>query len=365
MQLPYFTDRNFSIASKTRHLVWIESKQMLSTPNAALTAEVSRGIYALRGSLTDEALAAPSRAVRIDRIADSGIAWTADPHAPGFAVRQRVEARHIVPVRKIVAVVDGSAGMELFQDEIAAALAAAPVATDLIVASDEVLKPALARFRELRFQGGMDNVPALVEAAKRAEQDGDTAVVWIHGAQRVLFGSPETLRQQWQRRPGASRVYAVQAGLGSSKVLAELEDAGGIQSVARTATLREDLARLFARIGSLSSEEVAVRERVASKDNVPVEWGPRTSSHLARLWAFDEVQRTPDAALAAKYQLVTAVSGAVVLESQRQYGEAGLNPANPGSVPTVPEPEEWMLLAVVSSLLIITLYRRRRAWTPA
>ncbi|MEO7653920.1 MAG: VIT domain-containing protein, partial [Bryobacteraceae bacterium] len=375
LQLPYFSDRNFAISPDSRHLVWIESKQMLSTESAVLSAEISRGIYALRASLTDEKLAAPSRLVRIDRIPDSGVAWTPDPHATGFAVRQRVEARHAVPFRKIIAVVDGSAGMEPFQKEIAAAMAAAPVEMDLIVASDEVLKPSLARFRDLRFEGGMDNVPALEAAVKQAARDGGAAVVWIHGAQRVLFSPPETLRQLWQRRPGASRVYAVQAWPGSSKVLAELEDAGAIQSVPRAASLRADLAALFARLVNPSTEEVPVRERVVYKNEAPAEWGPRTSSHLARLWAFDEVGRGLErhapgsqeeaAALAAKYQLVTAVSGAVVLESQRQYQEAGLDPANPGSVPTVPEPEEWMLLAVVSVLLTIALYRRRRKWTAA
>ena len=48
--------------------------------------------------------------------------------------------------------------------------------------------------------------------------------------------------------------------------------------------------------------------------------------------------------LAARYQLVTPVSGAVVLETQAQYQQAGLQPVPPESVPTVPEPSATVLL---------------------
>jgi ABC-type branched-subunit amino acid transport system permease subunit len=63
-----------------------------------------------------------------------------------------------------------------------------------------------------------------------------------------------------------------------------------------------------------------------------------------------------------RYHLVTPVSGAVVLETSQQYDEAGLRPVEKGSVPTIPEPEEWMLIATVLVLLACLLLRRRQAW---
>ncbi len=68
--------------------------------------------------------------------------------------------------------------------------------------------------------------------------------------------------------------------------------------------------------------------------------------HLARLWAAAEVRRLAAAgpaghaealALAVKHQLVTPVSGAVVLETKAQYDAHGLHPVDPATVPTVPE----------------------------
>ncbi len=73
--------------------------------------------------------------------------------------------------------------------------------------------------------------------------------------------------------------------------------------------------------------------------------------HLARLRARDEVLRLAAARkfneamhLAARYQLETAVIGAVVLETKAQYERAVLKPVEAATVPVVLEPETWMLM---------------------
>src|SRR5262249_47373668 len=96
-----------------------------------------------------------------------------------------------------------------------------------------------------------------------------------------------------------------------------------------------------------------------------------TSKHLARLWAFDEVtnllrvgdSKNSDAAreLASSYQIVTPLTGAVVLETREQYQRAGLEPVKSGSVPTIPEPEEWLLMLTALLILFWILFRRRFA----
>jgi hypothetical protein len=64
--------------------------------------------------------------------------------------------------------------------------------------------------------------------------------------------------------------------------------------------------------------------------------------------------------LAAKYQLVTPVTGAVVLETAQQYAASDLTPVNPGTVPTIPEPEIVVLMVVVGAFLIFLAYRKFR-----
>jgi hypothetical protein len=88
------------------------------------------------------------------------------------------------------------------------------------------------------------------------------------------------------------------------------------------------------------------------------------------LWANDEVGRLiriggPEARLAAvglaqSYQLVTPVSGAVVLETRQQYEAAGLQPVPEGTVPTIPEPDEWLMIMIVLAILIYAHRRHSR-----
>jgi hypothetical protein len=49
-----------------------------------------------------------------------------------------------------------------------------------------------------------------------------------------------------------------------------------------------------------------------------------------------------------------------VLETQQHFDEAGLTPVSPDSVPTVPEPETWMLIIVVALLLVAARLIRER-----
>ena len=101
----------------------------------------------------------------------------------------------------------------------------------------------------------------------------------------------------------------------------------------------------------------------------------RTSDHLARLWAADRIDalvhpasgapptRADEAqaiALASRYRLVTAVSGAVALDSQADTDDVGGGEPAWSGIPTVPEPETWALLAFVALLLAIAVRARRR-----
>jgi hypothetical protein len=105
--------------------------------------------------------------------------------------------------------------------------------------------------------------------------------------------------------------------------------------------------------------------RAATREGLP---GQQVWDHLARVWAAATVAgegtpADPDArsALAANYQLVTPLSGAVVLETQAQYDAHGLTPGDPSAspqVPNIPEPATGLLILLT---LTAAALRRRRA----
>ena len=94
----------------------------------------------------------------------------------------------------------------------------------------------------------------------------------------------------------------------------------------------------------------------------------KTSKHLERLWAKEEVQRLlynpepfPQEAqdLAIQSRLVTPVSGAVVLETQQQYDRANLKPGERAQAPTVPEPKVYGIAGAIFLMLLAILRRWR------
>jgi hypothetical protein len=108
------------------------------------------------------------------------------------------------------------------------------------------------------------------------------------------------------------------------------------------------------------------REHLTNEAAARADGALETSLHLARLWANDEVRRLAAARqteaairLATAFQLVTPVSGAVVLETQQQYAQNNLEPVDAMTVPSIPEPSTWLLL-VVGLVVLLLAYRARQ-----
>ena len=71
-------------------------------------------------------------------------------------------------------------------------------------------------------------------------------------------------------------------------------------------------------------------------------------------------RQTEAVALAVKHQVVTPVSGAVVLETQQQYYAHGLSPVDPASVPSVPERASILVVFLAGGAITAATVIRRR-----
>ena len=348
LRWPCFIERNFSIPEQLPHSLWVESSQPVDSAGGKLKAEPGKpGVFVLRGQLHDGELASPVNTVRARRPAEATRAWTKDTReSEGAIIRQAIVEKPAVPPDRVILVVDGTQGMEAYYQAISAALAHLPSNVDfaLLLARDgcEELIPLQkgsaelyggSALRNLRTTGGHDNIPALVRAWEMAAGAKAGTVVWVHGPQPVVLDSAEELRQRCERSSTPPRLLAVQTQPGPNRVLERLDGLGAVRSMMRLGDLGDDLARLFQSWTNHAGTLETVRERVAPASVEGREEGTETSMHLARLWAAEEVSRLCAARqsaeamrVAARYQLVTPVSGAVVLETQVQYQRAGLQP---------------------------------------
>ncbi|MGH9838301.1 MAG: VIT domain-containing protein [Blastocatellia bacterium] len=395
MRLPHFVERNFIVKSDIAHAVWFESKQPLQSSSPSLKPEhpadhLAENLFAVRGSLKHVELAKEFPAVRASRTAEITEAWTRNTRgAPDEVIHQRIEPKRAAALVRAVFVIDGSAGMNDVAEPIADALAKLPQSGEFAVlaASDEVvelepmqpassanLRDASSQVKQFKYAGGQDNLAALTRAWDMASEKPDGVIVWIHDPQPVQFAGADNLQQRWRRRPGGPRLVDLQTRKGVNAVGESLNGIAAVKTIVRMGDVSQELERMFARWGAGAGQFAVTREKLAAKDFKPQSNAKETSMHLARMWAFEEITRLMATEggdeqatnLAATYQLVTPLTGAVVLETKEQYERAGLEPVKSGTVPTIPEPEEWLLMFVVATILawmgFQNVRQRRRQW---
>ncbi len=374
LRWPVFAERNFTIGAKLLHSLWVESATPLETKGARLKPESGKaGSFVLRGQLADTELGIPVNTLRVRRPIGATQAWTRDTREDSAPViQQTIIEQAVARPDRVVVVVDGTRGMEKFYRSIGGALSRLPADIDfaLFMAHDgcEDLVPLQKGTADLygrialwKFSspGGHDNGPALVRAWELAAEAKAGVIVWVHGPQPVAFESLEDLRQRFERSARPPLLFDVETSIGPNRILEKLDGLKAVQSVPRLGDLGDDLGRLFGAWNGSSRWFELRRQRALAEPPTANPAGKEASLHLARLWAAEEVARLcaarhvqEAAELAARHQLVTPVSGAVVLETQAQYDRAGLQPAAAQSVPAVPEPSMAALLLLSVVLLL-------------
>jgi hypothetical protein len=189
-------------------------------------------------------------------------------------------------------------------------------------------------------------------------------VVWIHGPQAVRLSQPEALLQLIERGTRRPLIIDVEAVTGPNRLAEAIYRTGCLHRGPALVNPAEDLTKLLENPHAGQGAASWQWRRAASSDSLA---GRRVWDHLARHWAAitaeDGSASMSDAGraeLAARYQLVTRFSGAVVLETQQQYDDHGLEPvdgdATPG-IPNIPEPSSSLLLMLAAAAALL---RRRR-----
>ena len=339
-------------------------------------------LYALRGKLTDGELAMPFT-VRATRRGEDNVSWAKDYRGDDFVVQQRIVEEAPRAPDSVVFVIDGSARMSQYLDTIADVMTGLPNGLEfsVLVASDEVFElvkfqggssgayaDASDKIRSIKCVGGCDNVPALIDAWEIAAKSQNSAIVWLHATQPIQMQGSEELIQKWERRGGNPKLYDFQFGGGANMVAKSLEDLRVIRRIPNFGNSKAALDRMADEWSGEAKRYVYKREHVPMSEKRE---GKEGTAHIVRLDRYAKIlelsashsdaDKIEAIKIAQKYQLVTPVSGAVVLESKAQYDEAGLNPVDGSDSPSiVPEPETWALMIVGMVVLLVMGSRKAR-----
>ena len=413
--LPKFTERNFAISPEFLHTVWAEGTTPMATYSDQLNYEaLSSGVHSLRGKLSE---------IQLQDVRDGGISVALE--APkklelyAFSDADADARMELVPVqaneaisRPICLVIDGNGAMKekitsINWDQVLEKLnPEQPVSAifaghELVQWKDDwiLLKDGreelVSWIKSMDFRGGNDAIPALELAWEKCSQRENSVVIWLHGQYPLALSSPITLQRCLERRSVAEDssqpiILSLPVELGPNRLLDELGGSDGfidvtvidsIETTLQTAMLNPKTALNGAieRKYELDIHLLPIQESETEEGtSVPVDKSNPTETqatgsrhvlrlalahHVNRVWKSQDREARKEAAeFAVKTRIVTPMTGAVVLEQLQQYERHGLEPsANPENIPNIPEPEEWALILVSLSALIIFVIKRNGA----
>ncbi|WP_176159151.1 VIT domain-containing protein [Prosthecobacter debontii] len=370
---PLFVERNFAVSTQIKHTLWVQS----STPfdSSLPGAMVQEGAtHTWRQDVPDAQI---TQLAFHTSTPPYPVVWTQDPYEktkPPFVVA-RWQPKPARPVAKTIWVVDSSASLHPWASDLGKVISKFSEYQPM-----HIILPNDTGFREISvkevtasdfsnlFVGGRDNAPALAQALISAREHADpVSVIWLHGPQPFSFTETTSLEQILERSSRVPEIHAIALEPGPNRLLEKL--------------YRHVQLHTHGRCLDMASLEKILQTALGRKQDSQWTFSWQSSAptaaeahpvwdHLARLAVFQQVltdyQSGKDTQLlaqeAAQHQMVSAVSGAVVLETQAQYDQAGLKPVDPNSTPQiphgVPEPSKVLFLTFGAAACV---WQRRRA----
>ncbi len=355
LTLPVILENNFRLNSRLEQTVWMQGDAAITCREAGKTSHSVKGMQALSHSFAAGVLRSGAAFLATGKPAAR--VWSEDPFAAPaekFVTRTFVK-KLLPPLGTPIVVLDGSAGTVPFLADIRAALGE----RDIFLAGDAVREVKLSELKPEDFRGGCDNTGALLAAELRAAESPGSVILWIHGPQPMAWQDRLKLLQQVEKGRAAAVIFDVALANGPNRIVETLMPMQILQPGPRL----EQMAAWLSQATTGLEERTPHYERGPEP---PVE-GVRVWDQLARYETYESLLTdaatggmAPEKTLrAARYQLVTPWSGAVVLETKEQFRQHGLDQVDPKSVPeipVVPEPSTGALLIPSIWLLL----RRRR-----
>ncbi len=377
--MPAIVEQNFRITDDLKHSIWMEGDIPIRQTGWAVST-AKDGATRLRASLEDQELRLKRPRIMAEKI-DGPVFMTATidsgKKGPLVAVQQSITRKRGNSLGGITILLDGSTSNENAAEALSDALdgIATKTPVGLLIAADDPIIVDRAPWSETQkakfvdaiadadFVGGIDNIPTLVNALENS-LGGEDVILWVHGPQPVEFAASKSVLEQSLERGGAvkPKLLRYQATPGRTFTVQGAAIFETAREVSPSGNVETDLRALLSDI--TSTEPSWQIERSATQKEGP------GSPHIVRLWAAKELaiaalyegeEREQAINLAYQLNIITPVSGAVVLETDQNYDENGLPVPSSDEVPSVPEPHEWALIILL--ILFVGWAIRRRGYS--
>jgi hypothetical protein len=337
LALPRLVASNFA-PSKTHDLRFL-SDGNLTLPSADLHPAATAGDAKLFvGAVKDEDKNTGLSLVA-SRPATLG-AFAARSFAPdGYTVETVKEIPNNAP-KNLVVVIDGSKSVREFKKDITTMLGKVEklMPTSVLLAdSDSTEAPAavtvgaaIKQLEGMSFEGGHDNLPAVVKAAELAGDQNNSAVLWIHGPQPA-FNEEIYITSQGASKPAFYELALDDGWTNTSEFFKNHQDIGPMVPIMRSGKLGDDLNRFLSQWQPGGHHYSVQLSNLTQKPNCPELTGEE-AVNLSVLGAAHAVKqmiaaKQPNASLvAAAYHIVSPLSSGVIMPES--YTSTSANAAN-------------------------------------
>ncbi len=405
LMLPQFAERNFRV---TPHKVQVAATLPLSTKTSLLLVQPAANKsapdfpYSYSALLDNAKLSSGSIAADFNRPAGINKVWSEGAGVANHCLSETLAAAPALSKpTNLVVVVDGSALMHRKIDTVLRTLKEIPpgIQLTLIHSGDAVdvitrdcasasnkWNDALHSLKNKWYTGGQDAMPAMTRAFSLVYDLPQPAILWLHAAQPVEFKAAVPLRNVLRAAGGRIKFYDYEVEASPNRVLESLEGLDNVYSVKHVLGSSDDLKFVFDKWQGINKDQQFVIALQPSASIASDTYKAKVS--FAPLWAKKQIDmllrneankgetvaasvdkgavasknsaRAQALNLARTYRVITPVSGAVVLESKEQYRQNNIEPppSEVTEIPTRPEPETWLLLAI--GLAMVVLARRRQ-----
>lgn len=328
LALPRFIDTNFNVNGE--HQIRLRSPERLSLKLDGLRESISpTKERVLVGTLKDSELSGLGLSVTVQRQLNFKPVAVPNPHSPGRFILQTIQQKPVKLPNHLIVVLDGSQNVKTDLAEIKAGLSALPsgITSSLVLASDtsaksqemRALDSGLAKLSESDFDGGQDNLLAVVKAASTAGETKNGAVLWIHGPQPTL-NKELYVMAPYTQTPAFYELSLDNSVTDGNEFFKNHREIGPFAPVPRNGSIKHDLKRF---VSKWQPGGVEYLVKLDEKAALPAESvrGTNSQAHeLSSLHANEQAQQLIAHAdyrkatnIAVSHRLVTPVSSAVVL----------------------------------------------------
>lgn len=366
---PRFLEQNFGYTKGLATDLWVQGDTRLQV-DGITNGSTSHNWREVHGSLPISRQAEASGCVLCPEAVGAPVVWTKDPFAEAgreILVRTTVAKKPVDSAsrEKVIIVIDTSKPLEAWKMPILDALKMGGghgiEIHQVVAATDE--GASLVEFTDLpslTFEGGKDNRAALMMGIETGINTGAATILWLHGPQPVEFGSTDGIEQLLERAFRKPRIVSIELAAGPNRLL---EKIGARRWLAPSSSRVADTDDLL----PVLRQEARPSSTRYEYTRIPLGQQPEGArevwDQLARFHSWQSVIEATDlpgmGTLAARYQLVTPVSGAVVLETKEQFQQHGLNQVDASSTPSIPSIPEPGTSALLLTTVLIALRRRR------